>query len=176
MPDYDLILRNGTIVDGSGAATYIGDLAIAGDRITGVGTVAASAKTEIDVSRLAIAPGFVDVHSHDDAAVVRDPAVDFKIMQGVTTDVIGNCGAGVAPTTDAFRQFYARGLGPILHMAVPDEAHDLRVGVHRGKAVQVLIAPPPQGPARQPFRPARQPFRPTRQPCRPTRQPCRPAR
>src|SRR5947209_19149983 len=92
MPDYDLILRNGTIVDGSGDGTYVGDLAIAGDRITGVGTVAASAKTEIDVSRLAIAPGFVDVHSHDDAAVVRDPAVDFKIMQGVTTDVIGNCG------------------------------------------------------------------------------------
>src|SRR5438552_5648890 len=114
MPDYDLILRNGTIVDGTGDAAYVGDLAIGGDRITGVGTVAASAKTEIDVSRLAIAPGFVDVHSHDDAAVVRDPAVDFKIMQGVTTDVIGNCGAGVAPTTDAFRQFYARGLGPIL--------------------------------------------------------------
>src|SRR2546423_14150160 len=114
MPDYDLILRNGTIVDGTGTATYIGDLAVSGDRIAAIGEVAASAKTEIDVSRLAIAPGFVDVHSHDDAAVVRDPTVDFKIMQGVTTDVIGNCGAGVAPTTDAFRQLYARGLGPIL--------------------------------------------------------------
>jgi N-acyl-D-aspartate/D-glutamate deacylase len=114
MPDFDLILRNGTILDGSGDASYVGDLAIAADRIAAIGKVAASAKTEIDVSRLAIAPGFIDVHTHDDAAVVRDPAVDFKIMQGVTTDVIGNCGAGVAPTTDAFRQFYARGIGPIL--------------------------------------------------------------
>src|SRR3954454_8940420 len=114
MPDFDLILRNGNIVDSSGNASYTGDVAISGDRIAAVGKVAASAKTEIDVTRLAIAPGFLDVHSHDDAAVVRDPAVDFKVMQGVTTDVIGNCGAGVAPTTDDFRQFYARGLGPIL--------------------------------------------------------------
>src|SRR5438067_13125731 len=114
MPEFDLILRNGTIVNGTGAATFVGDLAILGDRIAAIGKVAASAKTEIDVSRLAIAPGFIDVHSHDDAAVVRDPGVDFKVMQGVTTDVIGNCGAGVAPTTDAFRQFYTRGLGPIL--------------------------------------------------------------
>src|SRR5437763_1244389 len=59
MPDFDLILRNGNIVDGSGNASYTGDVAIAGDRIAAVGKVAASAKTEIDVSRLAIAPGFI---------------------------------------------------------------------------------------------------------------------
>ncbi len=114
MPDYDLILRSGTIVDGTGDPSYTGSLAITGDRIAAVGDVNGSAKTEIDVSRLVISPGFVDVHAHDDAAVVRDPSVDFKIMQGVTTDVVGNCGAGVAPTSDAFRQFYARGIGPIL--------------------------------------------------------------
>ena len=61
-----------------------------------------------------MAPGFIDVHSHDDAAVIRDPRVDFKIMQGVTTDVAGNCGAGVAPANDAFRLFYERGFAPIL--------------------------------------------------------------
>ena len=63
---------------------------------------------------MAVAPGFIDVHAHDDAAVVRDPSVDFKIMQGVTTDVVGNCGAGVAPANAAFREAYARNFSAIL--------------------------------------------------------------
>ena len=89
MPDYDLIIRNGSIIDGTGAASRSGDVAITGDRIEAVGAVTGTAKREIDAHGLAVAPGFIDVHSHDDATVIRDPRVDFKIMQGVTTDVAG---------------------------------------------------------------------------------------
>jgi N-acyl-D-amino-acid deacylase len=70
---------------------------------------------------MVIAPGFVDVHAHDDAAVVKDPRVDFKIMQGVTTDVVGNCGAGNAPANERFRPLYAAGYGAILGVEEPPE-------------------------------------------------------
>jgi N-acyl-D-amino-acid deacylase len=114
MPDYDLIIRNASIIDGTGAPARSGDIAISGDRIDAVGAASGSAAHTIDAGGLTVAPGFIDVHSHDDAAVVRDPSVDFKIMQGVTTDVVGNCGAGVAPANDAFRQFFSVGVAPIL--------------------------------------------------------------
>ena len=135
MPDYDLIIRNGSIIDGTGAAARGGDIAVSGDRIDAVGAVLGSATREIDARGLAVAPGFIDVHAHDDAAVIRDPRVDFKIMQGVTTDVAGNCGAGVAPANDEFRLFYERGFAPILgdsalswsttaeYFAAVDDAH-----------------------------------------------------
>ncbi len=135
MPDYDLIIRNGNVIDGSGAPGRPADVAVSGDRIDAVGAVAGTAKREIDARGLAVAPGFIDVHTHDDAAVVRDPRVDFKIMQGVTTDVAGNCGVGVAPTNDGFRRYYAAGFAPILgesslawtttaeYFAAVDEAH-----------------------------------------------------
>lgn len=114
MPDYDLIIRNGRIIDGTGAPGVAGSLAITGDRIAAVGDVRGGAREEIDAGGLAVAPGFIDVHAHDDAAVVRDPRVDFKIMQGVTTDIVGNCGAGVAPANAAFREAYARNFSAIL--------------------------------------------------------------
>jgi len=135
MPDYDLIIRNSSIVDGTGAPARTGDIAITGERIEAVGDISGTAKREIDARGLAVSPGFIDVHSHDDAAVIRDPRVDFKIMQGVTTDVAGNCGAGVAPANDDFRMFYERGFAPILgesdlpwsttaeYFAAVDDAH-----------------------------------------------------
>ena len=135
MPDYDLIIRNGNVIDGTGAPGRPGDLAITGDCIDAVGAVTGTAKREIDARGLAVAPGFIDVHTHDDAAVVRDPSVDFKIMQGVTTGILANCGAGVAPANDAFRLYYSAGVGPILgesslpwsttaeYFAAVDEAH-----------------------------------------------------
>jgi hypothetical protein len=79
-------------------------VAIRGDRIEAVGEVTGTATGEIDALGMVIAPGFIDVHAHDDAAVVRDPRVYFKIMQGVTTDVVGNCGrsgAGQRPVPGA---------------------------------------------------------------------------
>ena len=114
MSEHDLIIRDGIIFDGTGAAGYPGDLAVRDGRIAAVGEVAGSASREIDAMGHAVTPGFIDVHAHDDAAVVRYPQMDFKIMQGVTTDVVGNCGAGVAPANDHFRGFFARGFSGIL--------------------------------------------------------------
>ena len=114
MPEYDLIIRNGSIIDGTGAPARSSDIAIIGDRIAAIGVVSGTATDEIDAAGLTVAPGFVDVHAHDDSAVVRDPRVDFKIMQGVTTDIVGNCGAGNAPANDRFRPMYSAGFGAIL--------------------------------------------------------------
>lgn len=114
MPDYDLILRNARIVDGTGAPGRDGAVAISGGDIAAVGDVAGTATREIDAGGRVVAPGFVDVHAHDDGAVVRDPRVDFKIMQGVTTDVVGNCGAGNAPANDRFRSLYQSAFAGIL--------------------------------------------------------------
>ncbi|HEY7801523.1 MAG TPA: amidohydrolase family protein, partial [Dehalococcoidia bacterium] len=114
MAEYDLVIRNGVIVDGTGAEPRAGGVGVRDGRIAAVGMIEGRGEAEVDAEGHVIAPGFIDVHTHDDAAVVRDPRVDFKIMQGVTTDVVGNCGAGVAPANDDFRAYYAAGMGPIL--------------------------------------------------------------
>jgi N-acyl-D-aspartate/D-glutamate deacylase len=93
----DIVIRGARIFDGSGAAPFYGSLAVSGDRIAAVGEVEGAAALEIDARGLALAPGFIDVHSHDDFAVLTTPAMDFKLMQGVTTEVVGNCGMGAAP-------------------------------------------------------------------------------
>jgi N-acyl-D-aspartate/D-glutamate deacylase len=92
MPDsapYDLLLRNGTVIDGSGAPRLQADVAILGDRIAAVaptGSIAADrAKDSIDVAGRVVAPGFIDVHTHDDRAVIDGPDMLPKISQGVTT-------------------------------------------------------------------------------------------
>ncbi len=114
MAEYDLIIRNANIIDGTGAHGRAGDVAVSGDRIDAVGRVTGVASREIDAHGLAVTPGFIDVHTHDDAAAVREPRLDFKIMQGVTTGVAGNCGAGVAPASEGFRSYYRSAFAPIL--------------------------------------------------------------
>jgi N-acyl-D-amino-acid deacylase len=114
VPAFDLIIRNGDVYDGSGAPPARADVAVRGDRIETVGAVTGEAAREIDATGRAVCPGFIDVHAHDDAAAVRQPALDFKVMQGVTTDVVGNCGAGVAPANVQFREAFPRGFGGIL--------------------------------------------------------------
>ncbi len=96
MASYDIIIRGGTVLDGTGAPGRISAVAISGERIAAIGNVDGESAKEIDASGLTVTPGFIDVHSHDDAAVLVSP-MSFKLMQGVTTDVVGNCGAGVAP-------------------------------------------------------------------------------
>ena len=93
---YDILIRGGTIIDGTGAPGYRGDLGVRDGRITAIATLDGPAKRVIDAAGKAVSPGFVDVHAHDDAAVLSTP-MDFKLMQGVTTDIVGNCGAGIAP-------------------------------------------------------------------------------
>ena len=86
---YDLLLRHGTIIDGSGNPWFHGDVAIKGDRIAAVGTLGGSARRIIDATGLVIAPGFIDMHSHSDWTLLEDGRAESKIRQGVTTEVIG---------------------------------------------------------------------------------------
>jgi N-acyl-D-amino-acid deacylase len=97
-----LLLRGGTIVDGTGADRFVADVRIDGDRITaiGPGLVAPDAEA-IDVTGSIVAPGFIDVHTHDDQIVLADPRMLPKITQGVTTVIVGNCGISLAPLVHA---------------------------------------------------------------------------
>ncbi len=98
MAHHDLVLRGGQVIDGTGAAALTADVAIDGDRIVAVGRLAAgSGKEEIDVAGLAVAPGFIDVHTHDDRALLSRPGMTPKVSQGVTTVIAGNCGVSLAP-------------------------------------------------------------------------------
>src|ERR1700733_4270688 len=95
---FDVILRNGSIVDGTGRPAFYADLAIEGDRLAYIGDLdTATAVRSIDVTGSIVAPGFIDVHTHDDAAVIVHPQMTAKITQGVTTIIGGNCGISGAP-------------------------------------------------------------------------------
>jgi N-acyl-D-aspartate/D-glutamate deacylase len=93
----DIIIRNARVLDGSGAASFEGDLELDDGRIRSVGSALASARQEIDAKGLCLSPGFIDVHSHDDGAFIRYPDMHFKLSQGVTTCVCGNCGFSAIP-------------------------------------------------------------------------------
>ena len=101
MPLYDLVIRNGLLVDGSGVPPRAADVAIAGETVAAIGTVVDRGRAELDARGLIVAPGFIDVHSHDDRAVIEQPELPFKLRQGVTTDIIGNCGWALAPRSPA---------------------------------------------------------------------------
>src|SRR5512138_1718838 len=95
---YDVILRGGHVVDGSGRPAFVADVAIQGERLAQVGELSrAKAVREIDVTGLIVAPGFIDVHTHDDAALIARPEMTAKLTQGVTTVIAGNCGISGAP-------------------------------------------------------------------------------
>jgi N-acyl-D-amino-acid deacylase len=94
----DWILRGGEVIDGSGRPRWRADVAISGDRIAAVGTVGkVEGARELDVSGKIVAPGFIDVHTHDDRALLATPEMAAKASQGVTTVVTGNCGISLAP-------------------------------------------------------------------------------
>lgn len=92
----DLAFRNATIIDGSGSPGFAGDVEVSGDQITRVGA-GGTARREVDATGLVLCPGFVDTHSHDDSAFLRYPGMEFKLAQGVTTEVSGNCGFSTIP-------------------------------------------------------------------------------
>ncbi len=101
---HDLVIRNGTIVDGTGSAPREGDVAISGGRITAVGKVAGSGTDEIDALGKLVTPGFVDIHTHYDGQAVWDSNLAPSAWHGVTTAVMGNCGVGFAPCKPADRE------------------------------------------------------------------------
>lgn len=94
---HDLLIKNGTIVDGTGAPRYRADVAVANGQIAEIGKVTAGAKKVIDASDLVVAPGFIDPHTHYDAQICWDPLITSSSWHGVTSLVMGNCGVGIAP-------------------------------------------------------------------------------
>src|SRR6185312_6233558 len=96
---HDLVIRNARLLDGTGSPAFAGDLAVDGERIAALGDVPTAGRREIDAGGQVLAPGFIDTHSHDDGALLRVPAMRFKLAQGCTTVVTGNCGFSVAPAT-----------------------------------------------------------------------------
>ncbi|HVO03231.1 MAG TPA: D-aminoacylase [Candidatus Cybelea sp.] len=133
---HDLVLRGGLVLDGSGAPGIAGDVAIDGDRIAAIGAPGALAGSQtIDAAGLAVAPGFIDVHTHDDRLVLADPAMAPKISQGVTTVVVGNCGISLAPMD-------WRGEDPIPPFNLLGGGADFRFPRMRGYVAAVEAAQP----------------------------------
>jgi N-acyl-D-amino-acid deacylase len=93
----DIVVRGGTLFDGAGNAGVVGDLAIEGGRIAGVGGASGPARTVIDARGLAVAPGFIDIKTHSDFTLPINPKAESKVRQGVTTEIVGHCGFSVAP-------------------------------------------------------------------------------
>jgi N-acyl-D-amino-acid deacylase len=93
---FDLVLRNGKVVDGSGSPWFEADIGIEGELITRIGKLS-KGKEEIDAQGRVVSPGFIDAHTHSDLPLIVDPRAESKIRQGVTTEVLGNCGASAAP-------------------------------------------------------------------------------
>ena len=94
---YDLLIKNGTVVDGTGAPQYRADVAVANGTIAEIGKITDGAKKTIDASDLIVSPGFVDPHTHYDAQICWDPLITSSSWHGVTSLVMGNCGVGIAP-------------------------------------------------------------------------------
>lgn len=95
---FDLVIKNGKLVDGTGNAWFYGDIAISGERIAEVGRISSQqAKRVIDAQGLVVAPGFIDAHSHSDEALLISGKAESKLYQGVTAEVIGQCGTSAAP-------------------------------------------------------------------------------
>jgi N-acyl-D-amino-acid deacylase len=106
---FDIIIRKGIIVDGTGSPPFRADIGISGDVITSIGDLSGeAAETVIDANGLTVAPGFIDIHNHSDLSILEIPTADNYILQGVTTLVVGNCGSSPAPLTDVNYGEFAR--------------------------------------------------------------------
>jgi N-acyl-D-amino-acid deacylase len=106
---FDVLFVNGKLIDGAGNPWFKADVGVKGDRIEAVGPLSGSeAGRVIDARGLVVAPGFIDIHSHSDYNVIIDPRVESKVRQGVTTEVVGNCGSSAAPMNPEVKTYRER--------------------------------------------------------------------
>ncbi len=94
---YDLLIKNGRVIDGSGNPAFAGDLGIRNGKIVEIGKLRGAAARTLDAGGLVVAPGFIDTHCHYDAQVTWDPLCSFSCYHGATTVIIGNCSLALAP-------------------------------------------------------------------------------
>ena len=98
---YDILVRGGSVLDGTGSSPRTADIGIQGGRIVHVGELAGTrADRTIDAKGLFVAPGFIDIHTHSDIGILVEPTAECAVRQGVTTHVIGNCGDSPAPISE----------------------------------------------------------------------------
>lgn len=113
-PPYDILIRRGRVVDGSGSPWYVGDVAMKGNRIAAVGPLGdARARRTIDATGMVVCPGFVDLHTHGDLMHLAEPDAAPRVMQGVTTDVIGQDGLSYAPVDSPTLAHFRQVMRPI---------------------------------------------------------------
>ena len=122
---HELVIRNGTIVDGVGSPAWCGDIAIDGGRIVAMGQAVEDGRQEIDATGLVVTPGFVDPHTHLDAQLCWDPDATPSSLHGVTTVLIGMCGFGIAPCAEGGGDYLLRSLEVVEE--IPFESSSLGV-------------------------------------------------
>ena len=122
----DLKITGGTVVDGSGKKAFRADVGITKDKIVSIGDLsAADARKTIDAAGMTVAPGFIDMHTHSDFSILYDPLASSRIYNGVTTDVVGNCGIGAAPVCEGTKELLIKYLTTRIAGSVPVEHLDL---------------------------------------------------
>ena len=110
MPEYDLLIRNGIVIDGSGLPGYHADVGVKDGRITAIGRLRDSARRNLDADGKVVTPGFIDGHTHMDAQLFWNPQGTCSSWHGVTTVVMGNCGFTLAPARPEERALVVRNL------------------------------------------------------------------
>ena len=125
----ELVIRGGTVIDGTGTDGYRADVGIDGGRIVEIAPEINGGDRELDASGCVVAPGFIDIHTHYDAQVFWDPRLRPSSFHGVTTVVAGNCGFAIAPTRPEHHDVIARTLENVEDMDVDTLAEGIDVGL-----------------------------------------------